>query len=491
MNGPRLAGLCAGLAALTLLRIVGLKWSIVDLFYDEAQYWAWAQHPALGYFSKPPLLAWIIAGAQSVCGASEACIRAPAPLIHLGTSLLVFAVALKLYGERVALWASACFALAPGLVFSTRIISTDVPLLFCWTLALLAFVHLRARASIGWSIVLGVALGLGLLAKYAMAYLFGCVAMAALIDPASRRLLRQPHLWIALAIGLVVVAPNLVWVASNDFVTFKHTQDNISGSGLRIRPGEALSFLGSQFGVIGPVMFGAFLLMLLRPSRLLADPADRLLVAMAVPPLAAVTIVGLLSHANANWAAPAAVSATIAATALLVRTGQRRLLVATLILGVIVQCGLWFGDARADRIALPMLAKPDLYRRTMGWRSLGEQTAALATSSGARAIAAENRDVVASLIYYTRATGLPVLSLRTGLAAAHQFDIDQPLTADAPQPLIYISGCPVPSRLAPLYASVTPLGPVVTPTGRYSSREFYAYRVSGPTGATAPGSCGP
>src|SRR5437870_5283804 len=52
------------LAALTVVRLIGLKFSLVDLFFDESQYWAWSRELAFGYFSKPPLLAWIIAAAE-------------------------------------------------------------------------------------------------------------------------------------------------------------------------------------------------------------------------------------------------------------------------------------------------------------------------------------------------------------------------------------------------------------------------------------------
>src|SRR3954452_18686267 len=165
---PSFALAVAILAILTLVRLVGLSFSSVDLFFDEAQYWAWSREPAFGYFSKPPLLAWTIALAERVCGSSEACIRAPAPILYFGTSLLVYAIARQLYDVRTAFWAALSLALATGCVFSARIISTDVPLLLFWALALLAYVKLVDGGDQRWAIVLGVALGLGLLAKYAM-----------------------------------------------------------------------------------------------------------------------------------------------------------------------------------------------------------------------------------------------------------------------------------------------------------------------------------
>src|SRR5262249_58520556 len=107
-------GLAAALLlVLTAVRLIALTFSTVDLFFDEAQYWAWSREPAFGYFTKPPLLAWIIAVAERVCGSSEACIRAPAPILYLGTSLLIFAVARQLYDETVAFYAAVATALTP------------------------------------------------------------------------------------------------------------------------------------------------------------------------------------------------------------------------------------------------------------------------------------------------------------------------------------------------------------------------------------------
>src|SRR4029453_18946143 len=87
------------LVAVTAVRLIGLAFSQVDLFFDESQYWAWSRELAFGYFSKPPLLAWVIAGAEVVCGSTEACIRAPAPVFWLGTSLVSYAIAKALYDE--------------------------------------------------------------------------------------------------------------------------------------------------------------------------------------------------------------------------------------------------------------------------------------------------------------------------------------------------------------------------------------------------------
>jgi 4-amino-4-deoxy-L-arabinose transferase-like glycosyltransferase len=92
------------LLALTAARLVGLVLSHADLFVDEAQYWSWLRELAFGYFSKPPLLAWLIAGAEKVCGVSEACIRSPAPIMQFDVSLCAYAIGRSLYDSRSGFW---------------------------------------------------------------------------------------------------------------------------------------------------------------------------------------------------------------------------------------------------------------------------------------------------------------------------------------------------------------------------------------------------
>src|SRR5262245_52708566 len=245
-------GLTAALlAVLTVIRLIGLKFSVVDLFFDEAQYWAWSREPALGYFTKPPLLAWIIAAAEPLCGSSEACVRAPAPILYFGTCLLIFAIARQLYDDTVAFYAALSTALTPGLIFSARIISTDVPLLLFWALALLAYAKLISGGDRRWSALLGVAIGFGMLAKYAMIYFLLGVALAAWLERDARLLLRRSDVWLALALAALIIAPNIFWNLTHEFATFRHTGDNIQGSGFKINPLRALEFVATQFGEIG------------------------------------------------------------------------------------------------------------------------------------------------------------------------------------------------------------------------------------------------
>jgi 4-amino-4-deoxy-L-arabinose transferase-like glycosyltransferase len=474
------------LVAVTAVRLIGLAFSQVDLFFDESQYWAWSRELAFGYFSKPPLLAWVIAGAEAVCGSTEACIRAPAPVFYLGTCLVTYAIAKTLYDEATAFWAALLMTFTAGLAFSSRIISTDVPLLLCWALALLAYVKLWQGGDWRWGVLLGVSFGLGMLAKYAMIYFVLGIAAAALIDRDARALLRSPALWLAAAIGVALIMPNVIWNAQHDFVTLTHVGHNIQGEGPSFSALRGLEFIASQFGVFGPVIFSVLLIVCVRMFKPDIGRADRLMLCFAIPTLALVTVTAFVTRANANWAAPAFISANVLAAAVLVRHAAWRWIAVSIALGVIAQIALLVGDANARRLSIPWIAKPDVYARTMGWSALGDEVAKLARATGARTIAAQQRDVVASLLYYQRDTGRPVLSWASSTVPNHHFDLTRRLTSAAPDPVLFISWCGSPEAFTRHYRSVEPAGRLEARTGPTTSRSYFAFKLSGPLGELGP-----
>ena len=472
--------LLAILLALTALRVVGLHTSVVDLFFDEAQYWAWSRDLAFGYFSKPPLLAWIIAASDQLCGSGEACLRLASPLFYLGTSLVAYAIADELYGKETAFWSALTFALLTGVSFSTRIISPDVPLLFFWALALFAYLKLLAGPDWRWAFALGAALGIGLLAKYAMIYFALGVACAAWLDRDARELLRRPQTWAAFAIAGVILSPNIYWNIANQFATLKHTGENITGAGLHFRPIDALAFFGSQFAVASPLVFAAFLLIAWRAFRGKVTRQDKLMLAFAIPPLALVFALSFFRGANANWAAPAALSMTVLVVACWLRTGYRGWMIASLAIGVIVQAALLVGDTYADRISIAALGRnSDIYQRSLGWRRLGDEVVQLARAHGAPTVAAEGRAEQAALTYYLRNEPLAVVSWARAAQARSQFDLTQALDDAAKEPVLLFTGCPSVPRLARFYANVTPLPRLAVQTGPQSNRRYAVFKLTG------------
>lgn len=294
-----------------------------SLYADETQYWVWSRDLDWGYFSKPPLIARIIAATTAVFGDSDWAVRLAAPLLHTATALLLALSADRLFGRTAAARTFIVWLTLPSVWLSAAVISTDAVLLTCWALALYGFVRLREGA--GWSavIMLGAGMGLGMLAKYAMSYFAAGLILAALLDPVSRRALLQTRLLAAAALAGLIVLPNLIWNWRNDFATVSHTAANANWGGDMFNPGEAASFVIDQLGVFGPAFFVTLVAgVVALARRWRSGQADMRLVVLAcfcVPALLVVTGQAFLSRAHANWAASAYAAACVLVVFVLLR----------------------------------------------------------------------------------------------------------------------------------------------------------------------------
>jgi 4-amino-4-deoxy-L-arabinose transferase-like glycosyltransferase len=399
--GERAYGLwtLAAVAAITMARLVWLAVQPAGLYPDEAQYWFWAQHPAFGYYSKPPLIAWLIALTTAAFGNSEFAIRLSAPLLHAAAAGIIYATGARLYDRRTGFWSAVAYASLPGVSLSAFIISTDAALLPCWAAALYAFIRAREPDGGYWWLVVGVAAGLGLLAKYAMAYWLISAFGFLLLIPGERRHLKP--LLGAAALALLIYSPNLWWNWSNGFVSYLHVRDNAELSGPSLHPAAFLEFFGSQFAVFGPLFFAALLVIAARP-RLLTERRALLLAAFALPSLAMMLCVSLLSRAQPNWAAPAYVSATVLVVGCGLAHGWRGWLRASIAINIAAAAMLFTATDALAAAGVTVPAKYDPLHRLRGWCELGDQVSSLLAAHPGLTLLADDRELLAALIYYVR-----------------------------------------------------------------------------------------
>ena len=296
----RLIVLC--LFAITLVRTGAVVISPLGLGVDEAQYWLWSQDPDFGYFTKPPLIAWIIALSHGLFGHHEAAVRLPASWIHLLTALTLWRASAWLYGAHAGRLTALIWISLPAIGLGSFVMSTDTPLLFCVSLALLALAGTATdRLAPHYALMLaGAALGIGMLAKYAALYaLFGLMLIWASGRHGDTQLIAGKYLLLALASCLVLASPNLLWNVSHDFTTMRHLGDNANIAKQSHDLIGSLQFIASQAAVAGPLIFG-LMLWIIPASR--TDKTAAWLAWMGLPALLLISFQAYLSDANANWA---------------------------------------------------------------------------------------------------------------------------------------------------------------------------------------------
>jgi 4-amino-4-deoxy-L-arabinose transferase-like glycosyltransferase len=482
---PWLPRSLALVAAITLARVLWLSLNTPDLYADEAQYWAWAQDLRLGYVTKPPLVAWLIAGTTALCGPGEGCIRLSSPLLHAATALLLGATAARLFGTRAALWTVGVYATLPAVSVSSAIVSTDAALLAAWAAALLALVRLREGEGIAWWAVLGLALGAGFLAKYAMVGFLGGLALTLILDREARAtLLRGPgqFSWgpvVALALMLAVLGPNLVWNLWNGFATVRHVGENANlRGGPSFNPGQGLEFLGAQFGVFGPITF-ALLLWVLTRRATWTNPATRMLALFAAPMGAVMIAQSFASRANANWAAPVYVTGTLLVVGWALAHGRTVLLRAAVALHVAAALVLFAGPPIAEAAGYTLPRKADPWMRQRGWAALGTAVSRIAAEHPGHRVLFEQRRDMATLLYYIRPHPLDALMWEADGIARNEFELTAALTPDVTGPFLFVTRRDTAPDVFARFATVQQAGRITVPTHRDATLRYTVWRLDG------------
>jgi 4-amino-4-deoxy-L-arabinose transferase-like glycosyltransferase len=464
--------------AVTVARLVWLALGKADLYPDEAQYWAWSLHPAFGYYSKPPLVAWLIALTTGVFGESEVAVRLAAPLLHFATALTLFALARRLYDARVAAWSAVIYATLPGVTVSAIIMSTDAPLMLCWTVALYCFVRAREDEDWRWWLAVGAAAGVGLLAKYAMAYwLLSGLLFLAMARGEQRHL---PRYLGACALALLIYAPNFVWNWMHRFASYRHTADNAALSGPLFHTHTFFDFFGSQFGVFGPLLFAVLLAILLQGRRTFAEKRAALLACFALPTLAMMLTVSFLSHAQPNWSAPTFVSATILVVAWLLARELKAVLAASLVLHIGAAVVLLELRDIAHAAGYELPGKNDPLHRLRGWSQLGTIVARDLRMNPGVHLLVENREDMAALLYYVHPHPFDALKWNGDDDKPNdQFDIDADPARSIGQDFLMVSSTPDIKRITSRFTTLGPIQHIFIPLGGGEGRDYIVELLGG------------
>ena len=168
---PWLAPAVLIVALITAARLFLLLFDQTDLFVDESQYWLWGQRFEFGYYSKPPLIAWVIGMVTTLVGSdSPFWVRAPGSVFHGATALILAALADRLHGPRVAVWTAATYATLPMVAVGSLLISTDTVMATFFAAALYYHTRLVETRALRFALLAGAMAGLAFLGKYAAVY---------------------------------------------------------------------------------------------------------------------------------------------------------------------------------------------------------------------------------------------------------------------------------------------------------------------------------
>jgi hypothetical protein len=372
--------------------VFGCDW---DLCNDEAEYWAWSRRLALSYYSRGPLIAWLIRLATELFGTLSLkltgslmfAVRFPCVLMGGLTAWGIYRLASLTTGAtRAGLIAVVLLPAIPVLAIGGVLITSDTPLVCCWAWSAVWAYRATLRDDTRAWVVAGLIGALGVLAKYSFLAFPASVGVFLMLSSAHRRQLARPGFWaMSLLSGGIGLAPIVAWNFLHGWAGASQLADRV---GLSARASWAsalpvLSFfggdaaaLGGIWWVVGLVAIGGALRHLARTSGSRAagdgprvDPGvvgDRAgllyLVCLWGVIWSACLAASLLGETEANWMVPGYISLVVLIglrvdRAVALGGARARVCVGawcvSIVLVVAIHHTEWFYPLIADRVPAP------------------------------------------------------------------------------------------------------------------------------------------
>jgi hypothetical protein len=274
---------------------------------DEAYHYLFAVHRDWSYFDHPPMLALVESAGLALAGGSASTFGLRLGFIALfaGSTWLMARLTARFFGP----WAGVLAAFGLNVTaYHSAAASTfalpDGPLLFFWLLTLDRLAEAFEEPDRAWPwLWVGLAWGGGLLSKYHAVFLPLGALLYMLAEPSARRAFRKPGPYLALAIGLLVFSPVIVWNASHGWASFAF-QGGRAVARVGFRLDTLASAIGGQAAYLFPWIWFALAALLVRSVREFyrgATVGERFLVCQSIVPLAAFTAVACLRPVLPHW----------------------------------------------------------------------------------------------------------------------------------------------------------------------------------------------
>ncbi|MCK5809866.1 MAG: glycosyltransferase family 39 protein [Cocleimonas sp.] len=479
LPSKELITLLLALLALTLWRynvMSAMSDSLTSLYIDEAQYWFWSQHLDLGFYSKPPVIALIIATTTAVCGEGETCIRAGSLIIYPLTTLLIYFSAAFLFNRRTGLVSALVFITLPAVSLSSLVISTDIALFFFWALAFYGLIRALDSNEWHWWLLMGFAGGMGMESKYTMG-IFVFSALAYLLFSKQFALFKNPRLWAAALLAFALWLPNLYWNAQHGYITFVHTSEIAEFEQRLFHWDELGTFIIGQFLVFGPVFFGLFLIISF--SQQLKHKA--LLISFSWMFLGIILLQALFGRANANWAAPAYITASLLVTAWLLENNRLRLIVAAISINLALGALVYHTETLLHLTGYEITSKTDLRKRLKGWRAIGQQYKTIQTHYPTAILLGTDRTILSHLLYHARPA--KVMTWSPQQKVRHHYDLHGMLKQPLDKEFLFVTDKPLTEAMRATFNTSRKLKDNLTaPIYPNMIRKYSVYHLQGFTG---------
>ncbi|VEN72601.1 conserved membrane hypothetical protein [Candidatus Desulfarcum epimagneticum] len=293
---------------------------------DEANYWQWSRHLAMGYHDQAPLLAWAIKCGTLLLGHSEMGVRLPSVLSMLAASLFLAAISGRWISKKAAFYTALLTQGIPEFNVGGLLATPDGLQAAAWAGAVYHGAAAYEKDEWRQWLACGFWFGFGMLSKYTMVLFLPSAFLYGLLSSPRRKRLAGIRPYAGVALGLLMFAPVVIWNAQNDWNSLRHVA-YIGGA----NESPALhwryigDFFASQAALLSPLVFilvlaawGRFLW----KREMMKNETLSFLFFTSFPMFAFFTLLSLHTRVYGNWPGAAYLSASVMVAAFFSRASR-------------------------------------------------------------------------------------------------------------------------------------------------------------------------
>ncbi len=247
-----------------------LQYSLIssdyDLQRDEYLHLDQAHHLAWGYMSVPPFTSWT-SFVIYLLGNSVFWVKFFPALYGALTIVVIWKAIEELKGNLFALVLGATCMLFSSLLRLNTLYQPNSLDVLCWTTLFFILIKYLNTEKSKYLFIGAIVFAIGFLNKYNIGFLI-IGLFPALVLTKQRKVFSNPNLYLAFVLGLLLIAPNLLWQFQNNFPVIHHLKELTDTQLVHV---NRLDFLKSQlFFFIGSfivIISGLLALLFYKPFK--------------------------------------------------------------------------------------------------------------------------------------------------------------------------------------------------------------------------------
>jgi len=450
----------------------------MGLMPQDAYYYFYSEHPALSYYDHPGGIAWVLWLFTSLLGKKVFVVKLAATVVTLFTQAAFAILAMCFLDSKGALQAMILLLSTVMISVLSLVATPDVPLVFFWTLSLIAlYLAIFKNIKHCW-LWAGILMGLTFDSKYTALFLPAGLVLFLMLSPSYRKLLLSYRLYACLLLFIITAMPVIVWNCHHDLASFKFQSVNraeeAESSYLSVK--DFFGVIGHQAFLLVPVLFFSLIAMtwmFYRKYRFKFSsiPAQQLfLLSFFAPVFVGFLLLSFFYWVKINWMMPAYITGIILAAQYIKQKWMMPQLIFSGVIHVVMAVEIIF---------YPVTVKSD--DTWVGWNELSQQVKKIkAQYPGYFIFSADDYKTAAILNFYydEMVYGKNILG-----EPALQFDyINTNLQTLTGKNALFIdsrpdlSACdPYPPVLKKYFMQVTPLQPILVKKSGTVVRKFCVY----------------